>query len=331
MDPDATSPVSLHHYLAFGHRIRSTIRLPELRAAEAGPVHWDFRVVDEHPEMEDPELLGEEPIYGSVSARLFRHAAGYRILIDDTGAYDMLNGTRDIRWKPTTDPWWDFGRSHLIGRVLATSLQLSGVITLHASAVEMADGVVGFLAPKHFGKSTLAMMLFRAGARFVTDDSLAVESHEAVLALPGIQSLRVRAGDPDADLLVGEPVPESPGRDGKVFLPPFPADRVLNRASILSALYFLEPTKPGPEAEATERTRLPSVLATIRLLGHAKIGAMLGPSFARALMDDAGAVASHVPVFDLRVVRDLHRLPSVVDRLVGWHGIPAPHEPAPQN
>jgi hypothetical protein len=320
--------------------------LPELRPVAAGPIRWSFQVVDRLDERPRLQLLGEEPIYSWVSAKLFRHDAGYRIAVDDTGAYDILNDNRDISWQPNPDPWWDFGRSHLIGRVLATSLQLSGTVTLHASGVEMADGVVGFLAPKRFGKSTLAMTLFRAGARFVTDDALAIDTRDAVRALPGIQSLRVRLGSPDAEQWIAEsvearqgrdgegalpPFPShhmldkpSVGRDGKAVLPPFPPHRVLDNASVLSALYFVRPKNAASAQLAADRSRVPEGPAAFRLVGQVKIAAMLGSSFAPVLLEETGNLAASVPVFDLSVVRDLERLPEVVDRLVEWHGLPEP-------
>jgi hypothetical protein len=165
------------------------------------------------------------------------------------------------------------------------------------------------------------MMLFRSGARFVTDDSLPIRTDRPILALPGIQSLRVRAGDQGGERPLGEVVAGTPGRDGKIFLEPFPLQRVMNAPGEVSALYFLKPVPPGT-AHAAERTRVPSVPASIRLLSGAKIGAMLGSGFAPALLESTGSIASSVPIYDLRIVRDLDQLPAVVEQLVTWHGLP---------
>lgn len=308
-------------YEAFGSRLSSSIPLPELRPAPTGEPRWRFTVVERLPVANDPVLLGEERIYGSVSARLVRHSAGHRISIDDTGTYDISADLRDIRWQPTDDPWVDFGRAHLTGRVLATALQLEGVLTLHASAVAMADGVVGFLAPKHSGKSTLAMTLLRRGARFVTDDSLAIESRDGIVARPGIQSLRVKDGSEVPRELFDEPVEVVPGRDGKAFLPPFPAAMTMTEPAPVSALYFLRLEDPSRFSEAVSRTRLHGVAATMRLMAETKIGAMLGSGFAPELLRGVSAVASGVATYDLSVVGDLDRLPDVVDRIAAWHGL----------
>ena len=210
--------MSPHYHTVFGRRIRSAIPLPELRVSEPGPVRWDFQVVDRLP-TEPPglELRGEEPIYADVVARFFAHNEGYRIAVKDTGIFDFSPDGSQIRWLPNPEPWWDFGRGHLLGRVLSTTLHLEGLLALHSSAVELPDGVVGFMAPSHYGKSTLSMELFRAGARFVTDDTLLVRPDSPPLAYPGVQSLRVRAGDPNAVRLLGrEPEGEPGSTDGEV-------------------------------------------------------------------------------------------------------------------
>ena len=62
----------------------------------------------------------------------------------------------------------------------------------------------------------------------------------------------------------------------------------------------------------------------MRLMAQTKIGAMLGTAFAPALLDRAAAIAGRVPAYELGILRDLARLPEVVDRLVEWHGLPAP-------
>jgi hypothetical protein len=313
--------VTPFHYWAFGERLRSTLELPELRPAPVGPVRWTFAVVDRLPDAVAPQLIGEDPIYGTVSAKLFRHADGHRIVVHDTGTFDIAANNHDIRWLPNADPWWDFGRSHLLGRVLATSHQLAGIVTLHGSAVETRDGVIVFLAPKEFGKSTLAAALYRAGARFVTDDALAVRLGDPPLSLPGIASPRVHAGEASAERFGVEAIGE-PGRDGKLVLPPLPEERVLAVPAPLGAIYFIVPLRSDADVPLVERAVLQGVLGAVRLTGQWKIGTMLGPSHAPALLDAAVAIGRRVPMYELGIRRDLERLPEVVARLIDWHGLP---------
>lgn len=315
------------YYSVFGGRLSSSIRLPELRPAEPGPVRWSFEVTDRLPEPGAMELLGWETLYGSVTARLYRHRGGHRITVGDTGCYELLDDGARILWRPNREPWWDFGRGHLIGRVLATSLQLTGTVTLHGSAVEMGDGVVGFLAPKNFGKSTLAMSLYGVGARFVSDDSLPIAVGDGITAFPGIHSLRVRQ-PPDTSIagLAGlEGNDEaSAGRDGKVTLPPLPEDRVLLEPAPLAAIYFLSPQRADAGLQPVTRIPVPPLRAMMGLVGQTKIGAMLGSQFAGGLLEAAAAITAAVPVYQLAVVRDIGRLSQVVDQLVDWHGAGVP-------
>lgn len=314
--------VSQHYHTVFGRCIRSAIPLPELRVAAPGPFRWDFQVVDELPEPRGLEARGEEPIYAEVVARFFAHDHGYRIVVQDTGTFDLSQDGRRILWLPNPDPWWDFGRGHLLGRVLSTTLHLEGLLALHASAVELGDGVVGFMAPSHYGKSTLSMQLFQAGARFVTDDTLPVRPGYPPLAHPGVQSLRVRSGDPNASRLLGRDPVGEPGRDGKISLPPLPRHRTLHEPRPLAALYLLSPMKPGTVEEPVRRVRLDSVPAAIFLVGQAKIGEMLGSRAAPELLEATSAVASAVPIYRLELERDLDQLPAVVERIFEWHGLP---------
>jgi hypothetical protein len=316
------------HFLAYGERLTSSMPLPELHPAPPGPARWNFEVVPELPEVEGATLLGEEPLYGEVSASLERHASGFRIRIHDTGEFDLSADGSHIRWQPTSDPWWDFGRAHLLGRVLATSLHLLGKVVLHGSGVLLPEGVVAFLAPKHFGKSTLSRTLVERGARFVTDDALPVAPPAAEgarpLAWPGIQSVRVRKEDLEG-MAAEDPSLRAleAGRDGKVNLPPLPLDQVLSTSAPLAGVYLLNPWDAGAgggEAPPCDRERLSGVEATLFLMGQMKIGAMLGSSFASRHMDACSSIAGGTPVYRLRIVRDLSRIQEVAAQLEAWHG-----------
>jgi len=305
--------VHFYFYHLFGDRLRSGLPFPELRPAEPGPARWTFDVVDQLP-AHACEALGEEVIYADVRARLLRHAAGHRVDVDDTGGFDILPGGH-VTWAPLEDPWWDFGRGHFLGRVMATVLHLDGVHTLHGSAVETAEGVVGFLAPKFTGKSTLALHLCREGAALVTDDSLPVESRaDGIYAHPGVHSIRLRSATE-----VDESV-ESTGRDGKFRLTDIPAEHRMERPSRLSTLYILRSVTENPGSEAVVRTPIPGPMRVMRLLAHAKIGQMLGPSASLPLFEWAATLTRGVNVEELAVVRDRARLPEVVERIMEWHG-----------
>jgi hypothetical protein len=319
----STAAAFAYRYRTFGGVLTSTLAFPELIAAPSGDhAHWSFCVVDRLDDMEDPVPLGEEHIYGTVHARLLRHRYGHRILVDDTGAFDIATSGRDVAWLPHEDPWWDFGRGHLLGRVIATMLHLDGVETLHGSAVHMGDGAVGFLAASGTGKSTLALQLTAAGVPLMTDDALPILAGEVIHALPGVPSIRLRTAEES------EAPVTSTGRDGKFrIVDTHVANRELAPAP-LSALYVLRSVMVDSQAQAVVRNRLQGPLAVMHLLPHFKVGGMLGASAHPGLLAVAARLVREVPVYELRVVRERDRLSEVIARLLEWHD-GAPDHAAP--
>src|SRR5690606_18569234 len=107
----------------------------------------------------------------------------------------------------------------------------------------------------------------------------------------------------------------------KSFLVPAP-DRSFNGVVPLTAVYLLAPVPADAERPA-HRARLDGAAATLALLGNARAGALAAQAWAPALLDRCAAVAAGTAVYRLEIARDLSRLPSVVETLLGWHA-PAP-------
>ena len=77
-------------------------------------------------------------------------------------------------------PWF------VLNQVVGFAATLQGLEVLHASAVEVGGRAVAITAPSGVGKSTLALALVGSGARWMTDDVLALEVVGGrVLAHPG--------------------------------------------------------------------------------------------------------------------------------------------------
>ena len=66
--------------------------------------------------------------------------------------------------------------TYLSGPILSLLLRLRGALALHASAVQIGSGAIGFVGAHEAGKSTLAAALGAAGCRVVTDDVLHVRA-----------------------------------------------------------------------------------------------------------------------------------------------------------
>lgn len=312
-------------YALYGAGLDSTIDFPELRESDAVPAKWQFTAERSLPEMRDAVELGAERIYGTCHARLFRHADGHRITVDDTGVFDIAPDGRRISWEERAESWPDFVRAHLMGRVLATTMFNDGWLPLHGSAVAVRDGVIAFLAPKGYGKSTLALALTQAGARLVTDDTLPIEPASSTTtsprAWPGVHSLRVRT---DAVQAVGLAEPELETREGKRLLTGIDPARRADAPGTLVAIYLLDPVVATAMTESVAslpaRTPLPPMLAAVGVVAHVKIGGMLGPSAAAAMLERSAAIATQVPVYRLHLPRDLDALPRSATAIAAWHG-----------
>jgi hypothetical protein len=312
---------SRNYYRAFGRCLSAGIEFPELaRSAKTTP-DWTLDVASPGGVSTGGLLLGEEHLYGNVAARLYEHAAGHRVEVDDTGAYDLIGGGATIRWLPGADPWWDFGRGHLLGRVLATAMHFSGLLVLHGSAIQTRDGVVAILGLKGSGKSTLALALVAAGARLATDDTLPIElGAEGPIAWPGVHSVRLH---PDMLKHADLPPVFDAGRDGKHVTAPLVESRVMTEPAPLRGIYVLHPAVSASPERIVDAGGLDPLRSTASLAAFAKIGRMLGRDQAKVILDRAGDVARYVPVETLLVHRDLERLPDAAAEILAWNGGPA--------
>lgn len=311
------------HYAVYGTTLASTIDFPELGPSVAAPARWEFHANATLPEMDAPVELGSDRLYADVHARLYAHALGHRIVVDDTGSFDLSADRTHITCAAHVDAWPDFVRAHLLGRVLSTALFFDGLLPLHGSAVCTREGVIAFLAPKAFGKSTLALALTMAGAPLVTDDTLPVDPTAPVMAWPGVHGIRAHQ---DAARATGAPHSGLTTREGKEVIVGFGAAQRLDAPAPLAAIYLLEPPL-ADDAPATaapvpvvDCEVVPPMFGALGILAFVKIGAMLGASASATMMERAAAIARGVPIHRLRITRDLARLPEAAASILSWHG-----------
>lgn len=311
-------------YSIFGGCLRSEIVFPELRESLGRAPTWILSVAPrERPVDAGAELLGELDVTPACRVRMVKHAAGFRLQYDDTGTYDVSSDGRRVMWTRGPNAAVLSVRSDVTGRVLATALHAAGVLCLHGSAVALGSGTAAFLAPKHHGKSTLALALARAGGRLVTDDVLPVRLGEPPQAIPGVHQIKLWGDTAEHFGVARERV--EPGE--KHLLYDFPAERLMGAPSPLAAIYLLAPVMTGDASAAAVRTRLGDVPSALALVRHATLGPLFGGSEAAVLFDRATALARQVPVYRLDAAAGLERVPEVVDQVLAWHG--AAPEPVP--
>lgn len=310
-------------YSVFGLRLASDIELPEASTEEAvEPDRSDhlagaacvLRHRAEVAPLVPHRLMGEEVVYGDVKVRSYEIGTGLRLLYDDTGTFDISQDGREVVWWGAGQPATEAVRTDVLGRVLAMALHGQGILTLHASAVSIHGAGVVFLAPKGFGKSSLAVALLQAGARLISDDTVAVADGSPPRLHPGVQTLRLRSDS------AARYVPDSvPNAGDKLHYRP-PASRSVGVDSTpLCALYLLEPASPSADGAAVTRERQSLVAATIGVTAFRKLGALLDGQSGTATFITAAELVKKVPVYTLRVQRSLDRLEEVVAQLVAWH------------
>lgn len=152
-----------HSYLAFGLRIASALRFPELLAGD-GSAEVEIHLAAPLP----PGSLARQTSIETLVA-----PNEWRLTYGDVGVLTVRDGRR-IELAPVDGASRRTVRLALLGQGMAVLLHQRGFLVLHASAVEIAGRAVAFLGDSGSGKSTLAAALHERGHRLVADDVVAV-------------------------------------------------------------------------------------------------------------------------------------------------------------
>lgn len=310
-----TSPV----YDVFGGTLRSDVPFDDLPISTSSTPDWTLKATRETKDSSG-ELLGEEVVHGTTFVRGYRTRDGLALDFDDTGRFLVSSDGATITWYRPENVVLDSARADITGRVLALALHARGVFTLHASAVSIRQGGITFMAPKRSGKSTLCSALVLAGARALSDDTVPVRPGNPPSVAPGLPRIRLW-GDTAARLFGVEP-DNRPGRKHLVDQLE-PAQLETRRVPFLAA-YVLSPVVELEGGAAVARERLESVPAAISLLTHSKLGAVLGGSESPVMLAMASEIARVVPVYTLKVIRNLDRVEEAARAILDWHALPGP-------
>ncbi len=305
-------------YEIFGGTLHSDLDLPALRAAGDGAADWTL-TVGRGDAPQAGMMLGRQDVSDGVWIEAYELPTGIRIHYSDAGSFDIAADGRTIVYYGGPDvPVVDV-RDCLIGRVFSTVLHLQGKLCLHGSAVAPGSEAIAFLAPKHHGKSTLALAITRAGGRLATDDAVIVgpADGERAVVYPGVHS--VRLFDDSASVLTTRDTGVHAPFSFKHTLADLPDERLLLEPAPLGAVYLLARLDDPACEQPVRRTRLAPFVAAAQVAQHVKLGDLLGAHEARVLFDRALDVVRGAPVYVLEVVRDYGRLDDVVRQLLTWH------------
>lgn len=303
-------------YKVFGGVFDAPFPFPELREADvvARP-DWTLQLTESA--FSDPvrQRMGREELAEGLFAEVGRDAVGLRIAYDDSGEFSVREHGRVILWSPRAGCDMELARVDILGRVLSLALHESGMMTLHGSGVSLGARAIGFLAGKGSGKSTLAMTLVSHGARLMTDDTFAV-APSTLVARPGVHSVRLWDDSAARFSAMGT---SRRGLSDKNTFDVLPNDSLQDDALPLAALYELIPEPASAGGQLVRRERLAPPDATIALMRHSKLGALLGGAEAMEVFDRCAAIAAHAPVYTLHVTRDLSAIGSVAETIASWH------------
>ena len=305
---------SVNTYQLFGHCLGSDLLLPELEPAQGEPM-WLLQSGTK-PRGEETEVLLGEAVRRPCRIRLYKAGSGYWIEHACTGIYYVSLDGRQIEHSLRPDAHLEAVRIDILGRVMALALHGTGWLCLHGSAMKLRDGVVGFIGPKGYGKSTLASALLRVGAQLASDDLLVLEPGPPVRVLPGVHTLRLR--DDSAEHLVNEGISARRDVFVKQVIADLPLDSLMLAPAPLAAIYWLDPAPPGV-SDAIVRERLPMDRAAATLVSQGKIARLLGKSETFDVLERALSVCRATPVYRLAVSRDLVRLDTAAAQLLEWH------------
>jgi hypothetical protein len=192
--------------------------------------------------------------------------------------------------------------------VLPLALQLRGREALHASAVMMRDGVVGFCATSGTGKSTLAYALNHfSGCPHWSDDVLVFDvTPAAIKTIPLPFSTRLW---PEAAAAF-----DGTGKSRAVPSDVSPKSDV---GSGLASLCILARQtsfrRRGPDLQIV---RLSPARAFPAVLEHAHCFDLLDPQRKKRMIDHYLDLVERVPVFEIQFQSGLERLPSLAGRIV---------------
>jgi len=292
----------------YGLRLRSALPLPRVRRAARGPA--DVAIV-----------RGRAAAFAALRRALAPPLAGRsfeeRALPDGrrylrwAGLFEFIvaaDGRRIVsrRLAPAAQMPRAF-ETYLLGQVLSFALIARGLEPLHATAVVVGDGAVGFLGDCGRGKSTLGAAFVRAGEPLLTDDLLVLR--------PEAGGFSAAAGPPRLKLfptparrVLGRGMRGTPmnSRGGKLVFPL--GARATRDAAPLRALYVLCPRRTG--GDVVIRPLSPR-RAFVELTRNTFNACVLDAARLARQFDLAARVAAAVPVKTLTYPRGLDRLAAV--------------------
>lgn len=307
---------SLRDYRLYGVCVRSQWRLPYVECAEAEPPAVEL--------VEGPALLFEEAVQQAAEkphvADWFQHTC-------------LRDGSHYLRWSelfeflvsadgcriaghPLTHVAFEAFHTYLLGMVLSFSLVKRGLDPLHATAVVIDGGAVGFLGDTGYGKSSLGGAFIQIGYPVLTDDLLVLrERDQGFSAYSGPP--RIKLFPEIARNLLGEQVTGVPMNPlTRKLVIPLDRHQSHQAAVPLKTLYVLTRPKARARSERVTLRRLSQRGAFLALLKNAFNTDIIESERLRRQFLLCARIASTVPMKLLSYPRSLASLPLVREAIL---------------
>ncbi|MCG8456121.1 MAG: hypothetical protein MI919_07555 [Holophagales bacterium] len=283
-------------YTALGIRLISELPLPGLRSdlpCSGAPLRLSFRPGPARPPGDGWGLAHRSRVEdgeGNPLVRVWSRSDGARSFVYGDGhGFEVGPRAAHVRIRLPPASTVSAAILYFFGPVAAWILRRRGRGVLHASAVSLPGrageetGALLFVGDAGAGKSTAAAALVAAGARLLTDDTVALERGEhGVELLP--DAPRLRLWPASAEALLGPEAslpPLTPGWEKRAL--DLEAARFDPQPRPVRAIYLIE-ARPGGDG-ACDGWRSEEVAprqALLELLSHGSVSELLDPSMRRA-------------------------------------------------
>ena len=201
-----------------------------------------------------------------------------------------------------------------LNQVLPLALSKIGKLVFHASAVEVADAAIAFVAKSGTGKSTLAAGFAQGGFRFLTDDGLVLEDSGAeYLIQPSHPSIRLWSDSEKALIRPGTKTASTLTYTSKSRFLAGPNIPFCDQPRPLHRLYFLgDGSSTAPLIQAMSATE-----ALVELVKHSFLLDIEERSLVGSHFDQVAKLANQPIHYRLDYPRRFEDLPSIRQAILG--------------
>ena len=305
-----------YHYSVYGQRLCTPLRLvelpvgnfpsPDIRFAHS----WGPDLTERFQRL---ELIDHRPTNLGCDISVHRTNEGYLLDWEGLCRFHVSARGDEIIGSSHGDLGYNWITATLYGMVLAFALHIKGVRNLHASAVVVPGGAVGFLADPGGGKSSLAAAFAARGNPFLTDDVLALrQEDEGYVAYPGFPFTSLSEEAVSALLPEGQaPRQYLNDEKGRVLVDGQWASFSREPAP-LQGLFSIARRDDVSEVRLE---RLPMVQAVQCLMENTNVLPLLPKEYKQTQLAFVSRLASQVPVWRLTYPTGFEHLASVIDQV----------------